>query len=156
MKNEKKMNNKGFSLVELIIVIAIMAVLVGVLAPQFMKYVEQSRKSTDIQNAEMIRDSVLADIADGFIKGSGTGITFGDYDASSPASDGSMASAIATAPKIQGNLLNNGGSFLVTYDAAAGTCSVAVKEATGSITYILTDATSAGHYKTDTTATAHP
>lgn len=32
MKNEKKMNDKGFSLVELIIVIAIMAVLVGVLA----------------------------------------------------------------------------------------------------------------------------
>ncbi|HKM34419.1 MAG TPA: prepilin-type N-terminal cleavage/methylation domain-containing protein, partial [Lachnospiraceae bacterium] len=28
------MNNKGFSLVELIIVIAIMAVLVGILAPQ--------------------------------------------------------------------------------------------------------------------------
>ena len=31
----KKMNNKGFSLVELIIVIAIMAVLIVVLAPQF-------------------------------------------------------------------------------------------------------------------------
>lgn len=43
----KKMNNKGFSLVELIIVIAIMAVLVGVLAPQFIKYVESSRVATD-------------------------------------------------------------------------------------------------------------
>ena len=43
----KKMNNKGFSLVELIIVIAIMAVLVGVLAPQFLKYVEQSRVQKD-------------------------------------------------------------------------------------------------------------
>lgn len=46
----KKMNNKGFSLVELIIVIAIMAILVGALAPQFLKYVERSRKSTDVQN----------------------------------------------------------------------------------------------------------
>lgn len=46
----KKTNNKGFSLVELIIVIAIMAVLIGVMAPQFMKYVERSRKSTDVQN----------------------------------------------------------------------------------------------------------
>lgn len=43
----KKMNNKGFSLVELIIVIAIMAILVGVLAPQYIKYVEKSRVSAD-------------------------------------------------------------------------------------------------------------
>lgn len=45
---EKKLNNKGFSLVELIIVIAIMAVLIGVLAPQYLKYVEKSRKSADL------------------------------------------------------------------------------------------------------------
>lgn len=50
----KKTNNKGFSLVELIVVIAIMAVLVGVLAPQFTKYVERSRKATDVQNVAAI------------------------------------------------------------------------------------------------------
>jgi len=51
----KKMNNKGFSLVELIIVIAIMAILVAVLAPTYLKFVERSRKSTDCQNvAEII------------------------------------------------------------------------------------------------------
>ncbi len=47
-------NNKGFSLVELIVVIAIMAVLVGVLAPQLIKYVEKSREATDIQNCDSI------------------------------------------------------------------------------------------------------
>lgn len=46
---KKKMNNKGFSLVELIIVIAIMVILVAVLAPQYLKYVEKSRVATDTQ-----------------------------------------------------------------------------------------------------------
>lgn len=46
---KKEMNNKGFSLVELIIVIAIMVILVAVLAPQYLRYVEKSRVSTDTQ-----------------------------------------------------------------------------------------------------------
>lgn len=48
---KEKMNNKGFSLVELIIVIAIMVILVAVLAPQYLRYVEKSRVSTDTQTA---------------------------------------------------------------------------------------------------------
>ena len=47
-------NNKGFSLVELIIVIAIMAVLVGVLAPTYLQYVEKSKKSNDVQTVDSI------------------------------------------------------------------------------------------------------
>lgn len=62
-KKEKK-NNKGFSLVELIVVIAIMAVLVGVLAPTLIGNIEKSRESKDLQNLDSIRQAVVTAMAD--------------------------------------------------------------------------------------------
>lgn len=53
-----KMNNKGFSLVELIVVIAIMAVLMGVLAPTLIGNIEKSRESKDLQNLDVVYSTV--------------------------------------------------------------------------------------------------
>lgn len=143
----KKLNNKGFSLVELIIVIAIMAVLVGVLAPQFIKYVEQSRRSTDISNAEEIRSAILADIADAELKGKASNVAFtGTKTEASGAYTALGATTISSSavPKVQGNVVNNGGNFYVTFDASAGTCSVSADK---DGKFVLTEASSADNYK---------
>ncbi len=74
-KNRKKLGNKGFSLVELIIVIAIMAVLVAILAPQYLKYVEKSRVSADEANADNFLNAAQVMTVDpdlNFADGTGT------------------------------------------------------------------------------------
>lgn len=75
---QKKKNNKGFSLVELIVVIAIMAVLMAVLVPTLVKNVEKSRLQTDKSALAELRQATITALAnDKFItaKPSTTGAT---------------------------------------------------------------------------------
>ncbi len=60
--------NKGFSLVELIIVIAIMAILVGIIVPVMMHFIEKSNVSSDYQLADTIRSCVAYSIVDAKVK----------------------------------------------------------------------------------------
>lgn len=65
MKNENtKKNNKGFSLVELIVVIAIMAVLMVVLAPALLRYVEKSRAQKDNTAVHEVQRAVELALSD--------------------------------------------------------------------------------------------
>ena len=57
------MKNKGFSLVELIIVIAIMAILAAAIAPALIRYIDKSRRSDDVAAAETINTAAQAALA---------------------------------------------------------------------------------------------
>ena len=63
-------DNKGFSLVEIIVVVAIMGILVGILAPKYLIYIEKANVASDMQSLDrvyyalytaMAEDKVLKD-----------------------------------------------------------------------------------------------
>ena len=63
MKKMRK-NNKGFTLVELIIVVAIIAILTVAVAPQYLKYVEKSREASDLNAIEEVISVMNVAVAD--------------------------------------------------------------------------------------------
>jgi len=75
-QSKNNLKNSGFSLVELIIVIAIMAILVAVLAPMLIRYVERSRISRDVNAVGEMVQALKTLAGDPLIEFEGNTITF--------------------------------------------------------------------------------
>ena len=60
-----KKNRKGFTLAELLIVVAIIAVLVAIAIPVFSTQLEKSREATDLANIRAAYATIVAEYIDG-------------------------------------------------------------------------------------------
>ncbi len=85
----KKMNKKGFTLAELLIVVAIIAVLVAVAIPVFNAQLEKSRDATTIANLR----SAYAEATTVMLQGNTDGIPNATYTAASGTASASVAIA---------------------------------------------------------------
>jgi len=111
----KKRRNKGFSLIELIVVVAIMAVLVGVMAPAYLRYVEKARRQTCYSNMDnVVREVQL--------------LAYSDPDfmeiltekADEVGATGALNDFVEEKTEIDIPVCPSRGTYKLTYDTAAG------------------------------------
>ena len=75
----KKMNKKGFTIVELVIVIAVIAILAAVMIPTFGGIIEKANKSAVQQAAaSLYKQAIALDLADGVQDGEDASIAGDD------------------------------------------------------------------------------
>ena len=64
LEHSKTNGHKGYTLLELVVVIAVMAALIGVITPMFVKYIEKSKQSVDVTNAEAAYSAAMVEFSD--------------------------------------------------------------------------------------------
>ncbi len=132
----KKINKKGFTLAELLIVVAIIAVLVAIAIPVFNAQLEKSREATDLANLRSAyAEAVATYLTTGTAATSSTPYKVQQKTAGWSVDATALESALQTASSALANATS--GTFTVTYD-------VDTDGTTPKVTVNVTSATTAG------------
>jgi len=110
----RKLNNKGFTLVEIVIVIVIIAILAAMLVPALTQWIDKSKLKTFTSACDTIRTAVWSAAADQYAKDGTTTInnwTTVSCDVGKVVQSGNGAT-------------DNDNTFNVTYNYNAGTMTV--------------------------------
>ena len=75
----KKLNKKGFTIVELVIVIAVIAILAAVMIPTFSGIITKAQQSAALQKATAkFKEAYALDLSDGVVDGEENGVPLAD------------------------------------------------------------------------------
>ncbi len=120
----RKLNKKGFTLVEIVIVIVIIAILAAMLVPALTQWIDKSKKKTFTSACGTIKTAVWAEEAEAYA----TGVT---ADASSLfGANGTVSKAVGKTV-VTGETAIPDGGYKVTYNYSAGSITVEDKTWTG-------------------------
>ncbi len=109
---KKKMNNKGFTLVELIVVLVILAILAAILVPALLGYIDRARESQIVLNGKSVLTAAQAEMSSAYGQGKYVDVG-GTYRT------GDFYNAVLNTSDVSGNAVADG-EFLIGTKEAQG------------------------------------
>ncbi|HEY5561722.1 MAG TPA: prepilin-type N-terminal cleavage/methylation domain-containing protein [Clostridiaceae bacterium] len=130
----KKKKAKAFTLIELIIVLAIMAIIAAIAIPNFIAVRDNSKTKADVQSCAVIQRTVLMLVSDGSITGGAKtfDVTVGASVVTNPV-DTTLQTALKDIKAPQGEITTTVGS--VTTTAVATKYHISINDA-GDVTVV--------------------